>query len=226
MASFQSNAQFDDVGPSISELMADPERRALSMARFWSYVDPSAGENGCWPFDNSTKERYGSFKIPDGGSCGAHRFSYFLSRNAEAQGVVMHLCDNRRCVNPIHLRDGTQKENMLDARRKGRLGKRRPKEAKDLSPEFQRMMEMIADRLGIERPKEREYAPLIPPAPPRAAAGDLCTAKNLKDPDFWPKDPQRRRALELIREKTSPRAVHCLTGVPLKTLQRWEKTLD
>jgi len=226
MASFQSNAQFEDLGLSISELMADPERRALSTSRFWGYVDSSAGEGGCWPFDNSTPETYGSFKIPDGGSCGAHRFSYFLSRNAEPKGVVMHLCDNRRCVNPIHLRDGTQKENMLDARRKGRLGKRRPREAKDFSPQMEEMLSLIANRLGVSLPNASGPELSIPPAPPRANKGDVCTLKNLRDANFWPKDPQRRRALELIREKTNPRAVHCLTGVPVKTLQRWRDALD
>lgn len=34
--------------------------------------------------------------------------------------VVLHLCDNRGCVNPDHLRIGTQKCNMEDAVSKGR----------------------------------------------------------------------------------------------------------
>lgn len=37
------------------------------------------------------------------------------------QGVIMHSCDNRACINIDHLKLGTQAENLLDARRKGRM---------------------------------------------------------------------------------------------------------
>jgi hypothetical protein len=34
--------------------------------------------------------------------------------------VVMHLCDNPRCINPQHLKLGSQAENLADMRSKGR----------------------------------------------------------------------------------------------------------
>lgn len=36
--------------------------------------------------------------------------------------LVMHKCDNRRCINPLHLRLGTAKDNTLDSIAKGRFG--------------------------------------------------------------------------------------------------------
>lgn len=35
-------------------------------------------------------------------------------------GVIIHSCDNRKCINPAHLSLGTQKENIIDGVQKGR----------------------------------------------------------------------------------------------------------
>ena len=43
--------------------------------------------------------------------------------------VVMHTCDTPQCVNPAHLRIGTQRENIADRVRKGRNGACRGEEA-------------------------------------------------------------------------------------------------
>lgn len=52
----------------------------------------------------------------------AHRLAWELAngRAVPAGKVVMHACDNTRCVNPAHLSVGTQQDNIRDAVRKGR----------------------------------------------------------------------------------------------------------
>lgn len=60
----------------------------------------------------------------NGKDCKAHRVAYELSTEAfDGTLQVLHSCDNPACCNPEHLFQGTQKENMLDMRSKGRQAK-------------------------------------------------------------------------------------------------------
>lgn len=53
----------------------------------------------------------------------AHRWSYLHHIGPiPADKIVMHTCDNRRCVNPEHLKLGTLKDNATDMMLKGRWG--------------------------------------------------------------------------------------------------------
>lgn len=80
----------------------------------------------CWLWTAAAdKDGYGVFRGSVGGKiyAKAHRFSYaFYTGELIPDGlVVMHSCDNPRCVNPDHLSLGTTLDNMRDKIAKGRM---------------------------------------------------------------------------------------------------------
>lgn len=80
-------------------------------------------ETGCWNYKGcKTYNGYGRIRV-DGKHWMAHRYalSAHLGRPIAEGMVVMHKCDNPACVNPEHLAEGTQKENMQDCKAKGRM---------------------------------------------------------------------------------------------------------
>jgi hypothetical protein len=50
----------------------------------------------------------------------AHRFVYSALVCDPGDSLVLHKCDNRRCINPEHLYHGTQKNNVDDMIARGR----------------------------------------------------------------------------------------------------------
>ena len=90
-------------------------------ARFWSYVDRSAGEAKCWPWQKATRlSGYGSIQWK-GRMTTAHRVAFELAKGEiEAGLIIRHTCDNPICCNPSHLLSGTFKDNAQDAIDRGR----------------------------------------------------------------------------------------------------------
>ena len=82
---------------------------------FWGQVDKS-GE--CWEWTGRLdRDGYGRFSTGEG-TVLAHRISWEKARGPIGIGnVIDHLCHNTACVNPDHLREVTQFENMQN--RKG-----------------------------------------------------------------------------------------------------------
>jgi hypothetical protein len=78
------------------------------------------------------KDGYGQFSIRGVNKFQAHRLAYeFFVGPIPTGKIVMHTCDRPRCVNPDHLRVGTQADNMRDKMQKGRWRGGRKKKNND-----------------------------------------------------------------------------------------------
>ena len=89
---------------------------------FWSRVDRS-GDCWIWLGYVDSQTGYGQVAIGDGSTkhVGAHRHAYEIANGPIPDGMfILHSCDNRRCVNPAHLRAGTAGDNAQDAVSRGR----------------------------------------------------------------------------------------------------------
>lgn len=89
--------------------------------RFWSKVNKGPHPNGCWLWTGAVSGGYGVFWGNYGP--GAHRVSWALANGPIPGGqYVLHDCPNKHnplCVNPSHLKIGTQKDNVADQTRMG-----------------------------------------------------------------------------------------------------------
>lgn len=89
------------------------------LQRFMAKVHVPSNPNGCWEWQEYIDKRgYGTVRAW-GKKRLAHRVAYQLF-NHEPTQHVLHRCDNPRCVNPAHLYEGTQKQNVREMWDRGR----------------------------------------------------------------------------------------------------------
>lgn len=100
-----------------------PENLEDTKKRFLMFVKV-VGE--CWEWQGGKRGRgYGSFKF-NGKDMIASRVAWLIFRGEIPPGnghhgtCVLHKCDNPPCVNPDHLFLGSNRDNAIDAAKKGR----------------------------------------------------------------------------------------------------------
>jgi hypothetical protein len=120
----------------------------------------------CWEWQGKPMENgYGRIRYLNEDRL-AHRLMYELEVGPIPDGLhILHSCDNPPCVNPAHLRPGTQAENLADMDAKGRRvsykrdGERNPR-AKLTEAQVLEMRRLYAEGVSCKELTERFNAPL------------------------------------------------------------------
>lgn len=92
-------------------------RGVTNESLFWSKVEKT---DGCWWYLGALWKGYGQYTVKRR-NWRAHRYSFFLTYGRMPGPLLMHECNNRACVRPAHLIEGTQKQNIEQAVRQGRM---------------------------------------------------------------------------------------------------------
>jgi transposase-like protein len=87
-------------------------------------------ENECYIPTNYVISKKGYISCKREGFCKLHRYTFYLNNHYDLSPydwivrhkrmVIMHTCDNPSCINPSHLKIGTQIDNIKDRVKKGR----------------------------------------------------------------------------------------------------------
>lgn len=94
----------------------------ITPEKFWQLVIKDE-TSGCWNFQKG-RQANGYCRISVNGQLwSAHRYARFLSTGKAVVLQILHSCDNRQCVNPEHLREGTALENAADKLSRNRQAK-------------------------------------------------------------------------------------------------------
>src|SRR5882724_9233164 len=90
--------------------------------RFFSLIEKT---ETCWLWHGciNPTNGYGLFSWLGYTNLGAHVVSFQIHNNRWAIHLVLHKCNNKICVRPDHLYDGTYSDNLKDQYNNGRIAR-------------------------------------------------------------------------------------------------------
>lgn len=116
----ETPSKFDPRGPARTDRRF---KARMSLAAILSRYERAP--SGCWHWTGARNGHgYGMVNMwvdQRQTTFAPHRLQWMHTHGPVPDGmVVMHVCDNRLCINPDHLVLGTQAANLADMRAKGR----------------------------------------------------------------------------------------------------------
>lgn len=145
-----------------AEIVTQPQRKFNTssqagkpvLQRFWEKVDkngpipphvPQLGNCWAWIATTASTGNYGIFDDPAFKDRRAHRISWIIHFGEIPVGyLVLHKCDNSKCVNPLHLELGDYQKNMDDRSKRGRCNAKKGDDNHFATLKPQQVIEMRA----------------------------------------------------------------------------------
>jgi hypothetical protein len=100
-----------------------PDEIALPLILARIMKQHRVAESGCWEYTGYIHPKGYGMTMFKGKNWKTHRLVWVCLHGPIPEwpeAVVLHSCDNRKCINPAHLSCGTQSENIIDGVTKGR----------------------------------------------------------------------------------------------------------
>lgn len=124
----------------------------------WQRVDITQNADECWEWLGHTGTGgYGSIRF-QGTVWRTHRLAYYLHTGLAPSQDVLHSCDNPRCCNPNHLREGDDQDNTNDkvSRLRHRFGERH-RCAKLTNAEVREIKIALRDKTATQKELSEQY---------------------------------------------------------------------
>lgn len=137
----------------------EKQNHVINFPNLWTKIlSKTKSEGDCLIFTGSGyNSGYGKTSVGFKKKVGVHQASFLLHHGAYPENhLILHSCDNKRCVNPDHLRSGTQLDNMREMDKKGRRVSK-PRGLDDFSALLIKRMDLakfcsrrvMAERFGV-----------------------------------------------------------------------------